>query len=293
MPDIIHEFTPEQLRALQLKSLEMARYFRDFCQQHNLLFYFCGGCCIGALRHKGFIPWDDDVDVFMPREDYEKLKTLWNQYADTSRYSYQITDDDHYTKNLFSTINDNHTTFIKTYQADLDINHGVVLDVLPLDGCPSGKWQRRTQKIWALLYSLFCVQQPPTNHGKKVEWLGKIALGLVPGKKMRCRIRNFSEKQMTKYPISQCEKITELCSGPGYMQNEYPKEAFASAVWKEFEGEMFPIPVGYDAYLRMAFGDYMQLPPKEKQVAHHDVVYCDLDNSYLKYKGIYYPAPKR
>lgn len=71
------------LRELQNKSLEIALYFKDFCNEHGLLFYMCGGCCIGSLRHKGFIPWDDDVDVFMPRDDYEKLKELWPKYANT------------------------------------------------------------------------------------------------------------------------------------------------------------------------------------------------------------------
>ena len=65
----------------------------------------------------------------------------------------------------------------------------------------------------------------------------------------------------------------------------YPSE---KAIYKEFEGEFMPIPIGYDGYLRMAFGDYMQLPPKEKQIPEHNVVYCDLENSYKKYKGKYY-----
>lgn len=93
---------------------------------------------------------------------------------------------------------------------------------------------------------------------------------------------------MTKYPIEDCEYVTELCAGPHYMKNRYPREAFDRPVYREFEGYSMPIPQGYDAYLRIAFGDYRKLPPKEKQVAHHDVVLCDLDNSYKIYKGTYY-----
>ena len=128
----------------------------------------------------------------------------------------------------------------------------------------------------------------PENHGSIVKFVGKAMLNLVPSKKMRYKIWKFAEKKMSMYNISQCEYITELCAGPGYMQNEYPKEIFASAVYKNFEGYEMPLPIGYDEYLKIAFGDYMKLPPKEKQVAHHDIKFLDLNNSYKKYKGIYY-----
>ena len=70
------------LKAIQARSLEMAEYFVAFCKEHDLLCYLCGGGAIGALRNKGFIPWDDDLDFFMPRKDYEKLAELWPRYAD-------------------------------------------------------------------------------------------------------------------------------------------------------------------------------------------------------------------
>ena len=97
---------------------------------------------------------------------------------------------------------------------------------------------------------------------------------------------------MTKYPISECNKITELCSGAHYMQNEYPKEAFDHAVMHAFEDTEMPLPCGYDAYLRMAFGDYMKLPPKEQQKGHHDAAFLDLDHPYEQYKGIHYCCKK-
>ncbi|MBQ8532589.1 MAG: LicD family protein [Clostridia bacterium] len=275
------ELTAEQVRKMQLKGLEMALFFDRFCTEHSLTYFLCGGCCIGSIRNGGFIPWDDDVDVFMPRADYEKLKQLWR---DTEEYSIQYPTREICTENQFLTICANNTTFIKTYQMNLDINHGLVLDVLPLDGCPTGI-KRKIQKLWALLYSLFIVGKAPENHGKAVYLLGKIALGLVKPKSWRYHMWRLCERKMSKYPIEKCDYITELCSGPHYMQNEYPKELFEKSIRVDFEGYKLPIPVGYDGYLRMAFGDYMQLPPKEKQVCHHEFEVMDMDNSYKIYRG--------
>ncbi len=107
------EIKPEDLRRIQLKSLEMLLYFKEICDKNGLLFYFCGGCCIGALRNKGFIPWDDDIDIFMPRADYERLAEIWPSQADNSRYRYTRTTREHFTRLLFATISDENTTFIK------------------------------------------------------------------------------------------------------------------------------------------------------------------------------------
>ncbi|MDU6268314.1 MAG: LicD family protein, partial [Streptococcus mitis] len=108
------------LKAIQARSLEMAEYFVAFCKEHDLLCYLCGGGAIGALRNKGFIPWDDDLDFFMPRKDYEKLAELWPRYAD-ERYFLSKSNKDFVDRNLFITIRDKETTCIKPYQQDLDL----------------------------------------------------------------------------------------------------------------------------------------------------------------------------
>ena len=281
------EIEPEDLRKIQLKSLELLLYFKQICDKNGLLFYFCGGCCIGALRNQGFIPWDDDIDVFMPRKDYERLPQIWAEQADNERYRYSRTTRDHYTRLLFSTISDENTTFIKRRQYDVDTAHGIRLDILPIDGCPSG-WKRKTQIMWALIYSMFNTKEPVTSKGRAawlVSWL-MLRLAFTDG--LKYRVWKLAERRMSRFDIEKCDKVTELCAWYGYMRNEYPAEAFRSAVYKPFEGHMLPLPAGYDDYLKIAFGDYMTPPPEHKRATGHDLVFYDLENSYKKYKGKYY-----
>lgn len=283
-----YTFTPKELRRLQKKALDTLIYFKEFCDEHSLTFFFCGGCCIGSLRNKGFIPWDDDIDVFMPRDDYEKLCELWQTESKDPRFLCLRTNDDVFTGNIFATIVDTAATTVKANQAHLDVPHGIVMDILPLDGCPTG-FKRKTQKLWAMVYSLFLAQIVPEKHGGIISLGSKVLLSVFRGKKVRDKIWRYAQNQMTKYKIEDCDYITELCSGPKYMQCEYPKEFFESVVYKEFEGYKMPLPVGYDGYLKMAFGNYMELPPKELQKPHHDLVFCDLDmNCYDYEKNIKY-----
>lgn len=274
------------LKKMQQKSLEMAKYFVNFCNENNLLCYMCGGGAIGALRHEGFIPWDDDLDFFMPRNDYEKLIEIWNQKADTKKYSLINANKNLIDHNLFITIRDNETTAIKPYQKGINISHGLALDIIPLDGCPDG-FKRKKQVFWALIYSLFKSQVIPQKHGKLKKFVSKILLGIIPTKILKFKLWKFAEKQMTKYKIEDNENITELCSGPYYMKKIYKKEWFEKNVFIKFEDTKLPIPVGYDGYLKTAFGDYMKLPPKEKQKPHHDVLFLDLEKSYKEYEELW------
>ena len=207
------------MEPLQAKCLEMAEYFVQFCKENDLLCYLCGGGAIGTLRHKGFIPWDDDLDFFMPRKDYEKLAQLWPQKAD-SRYQLSKSNENYIDRNLFITIRDTQTTCIKPYQQDLDIPHGLALDVLPLDYYPANGLSRKKQVIAALVYSLFCAQTIPEKHGGIMKWGSQALLALVPSKKLRYKIWKKAEAEMTKYTKEESDGITELCSGPYYMKKK-------------------------------------------------------------------------
>lgn len=275
----LYEFTPETLRKLQLKELDTLVYFKEFCDKNNLLFYLCGGCCIGSLRTGGFIPWDDDIDILMPRDDYEKLYKLWDNDKQ-ERFKLLRTDEKIFTGNIFTTIVDTETTCVKANQAHLDIPFGIMMDIFPIDGCPKGKFKRTMQKLNAMIYSLFLAQIVPENHGGIMALGSKLLLSIVRSPKAREKKWRNAERRMSKYKIADCEYITELCEGVHSMQPEYPKEWFESAVYREFEGLQMPIPVGYDPYLKKAFGDYMKLPPEDKQKPHHDMILVDTERSY-------------
>lgn len=269
--------TPELLRELQLKELDTLKFFRDFCQKNNLTFYLCGGCCIGALRNGGFVPWDDDIDVLMPRPDYERLVRLWKEQNPSERFLLLKTDDEVFTGNIFVTITDTNYTMIKDNQKHVKIPHGLVLDVFPIDGCPNGKIKRYFQYFWAMIYSLFLAQVVPENHGGLLSFGSKLLLKIFRKDKTRNKIWRFAERKMTKYGFDSCDYVTELCAGPHFMTYKYPKRIYSGTTNVTFEGLEMPIMKGYDEYLTLVFGDYMTEPPKEKQVPHHDIAYLDLN----------------
>lgn len=275
----------ENIKELQQKALEMYEYFSKFCDDNNLRYYVCGGACIGAIRHKGFIPWDDDIDLFMPRPDYEKLVSIWNEKGNKEKYTLCRTNKNINYHDGGTLLKDNNTTFINSHSVNEDIHHGYMMDIIPLDGCAPLGFKRKIQKINAAIYSLFNVQRLPDNQGKKIRMMAKVILGLVPSKKIRYFIWKKAQKNMSKYNFDESKYITELVTGFRYMKNEYPKNVFDGYKLIKFEDILIKIPNNYDFYLKKAFGNYMELPPEDKRVPKHDVVFYDLNNSYKIYKG--------
>ncbi|MBQ9625538.1 MAG: LicD family protein, partial [Clostridia bacterium] len=245
-----HSYTEKELKQIQLISLEMATEFWDFCKHNNLTAYLCGGGCIGAIRHKGFIPWDDDLDFFMPRDDYEFFIAHWNECESSKDLALVLSNESVVDHNLFATLRNKNTTMIRENQADADIVHGVALDIIPLDGFPNSKLQRKIQVVNALIYSLFCAQVIPEKHGGIMALGSRILLGVFKNKKTRYKIWKNAEQKMTKHKIYDCRGITELCTGPKYMRNWYDKKWFETYIEMPFEDKLLPIPIGYDKYLK-------------------------------------------
>ena len=267
----------KQLRELQLKSLETLKEFIKFCDDNFLTYYLIGGCLIGAVRSGGFLPWDDDIDVFMPRSDYERLWQMWDS---SGRFKLLRTTENVYTRSQFMTLCDTETTCVREFTKDLPIPQGITMDIIPLDGCPLSRIKRRRQKRHAILYSLYILDMLPQNHGK----LSRIAASIFLKKSREKKIKLWKKYQakMCAYRVKQSVYLTELCSGIKYMSNEYPIEWFGSTVKLNFEGIQVSVPIGYKEYLSMVFGDYMTPPPESEQHPAHGILFVDTEKPYTE-----------
>ncbi|EOL49389.1 LicD family protein [Enterococcus caccae] len=282
------DITPDKLRALQLKELEILCYLKKICFENELTFFLAGGTLIGAKREGGFIPWDDDIDCFMLREDYEILTRKWNEIADTRLYSLCRTNKTENYHHTAMSIKANNTTFINTHSQDVDINHGVSIDIIPIDIAPRYKLGRIKQILCAFIFSVYNAQRIPNNKGKFLKLLTGIALAMVPSKKLRYLLWSKSEKEMSKWTLEDGDYLVELVTGPKAIFRLLEKKWFLDVSMVPFETDFMPVAIGHEEYLSLIFGDYMKLPPENERYPKHDIVYVNLNEPYKKFKGVYY-----
>ncbi len=283
-----YEIDEATFKKMQDRMLEMLLYFKDFCQKHELMFYLCGGGAIGAIREHGFVPWDDDIDCFMPREDYEKFPELWEKYGDKERFVFCRSNENVNFHHSCSSLRDPNTTFICSYNQNSDICHGLALEFAPIDGCPKSKIKRYIQLFHAFMYALFNTQRLPNNKGRVFRKITGIVYFLIRSPKLRYKLWKHAEKEMSKYSWDECENVTELIGSVKGMLLIHPKEWFASQKWVDFEGYSVPVMAGYHEYLTLIFGDYMKRPPVEQQKPKHELEFVDMDHPYTYYKNIKY-----
>lgn len=267
----------KQLRELQIAELDGLNFFDDFCRSHRLTYYLCGGCLIGSIRNKGFVPWDDDIDVLMPRPDYEQFLKLYKKENPSERFKLLDADKERTYGNIFAVIADTNHTLVKEYQKDMDMPHGIPLDIFPIDGLASGKMARYVQYMWTMVYSLFRSGIVPKNQGGLLSFGSKVLLGIFRGKNVRYKIWRFAQKRMSRYSFETSENVAELCAGFYFMKKVYPRSIYDGICEVEFEGRNYLAMKNYDEYLQIPFGNYMELPPEEKRVAHHDIIELKLN----------------
>ena len=278
--------TDEDLKQLQNKSLEMAKYIISFCRERNIRVFFFAGSLLGAVRHNGFIPWDDDIDMNFPAPDFEKFVEAWEKEADKEKYSLCLQSKDYNDHTLSGSIRDNNTTFITDSTVDLDVNQGLAIDIEPLHACPNSRIGQKFQLILAAGHSLFKAGRVPARQSKVVTMLSKIILGIfrTPGSRyfMWHNMELLATKADKKY--EEAEYVREFTMFP-FITWLYPRKWYDSAEWVKFEDTEVPIPVGAKEYLTKRYGDYMKLPKEKDRHPEHRIVFLDLDTPYKEYRG--------
>lgn len=256
----------EDLRTLQLRTLALYQFFETFCLTHGLRLFVCGGGLIGAVRQGGFLPWDDDLDVFMPRADYDRLWALWQRDGDCHRY--HLAQPGHGTRygETLSYLFDLTAPCVREPPRP-NVPACLSLDILPLDGRPANPVSRASQLLWASVYGLCTVGRPPERHGPWVRTACRVLLSLVPGETRQERAARYAQRRMSRW--SARRGWTELCSGWKYLGKRYGAEVFASMRVLSFEAATIRAPADPDAYLKEAFGDYLTPPPMAQRVPDH------------------------
>lgn len=259
----MREITDSEARSIMLDILiDVSR----FCDDNGLTYFITYGTLIGAIRHKGFIPWDDDIDIMMPRPDYEKFIKLYRvngTYAVCSPFDIGAFLE-------WTKVYDNRTTKIEDgIDYSICTKLGIDIDVFPIDGQPDDEHISDYKKDCDYRMGIH----------KQLKRITRSLRGLsIKGKVTSICCRALGAKYYIKKYIDSASKYSYYSSAfVGFADpyswvpysDRHRREIFENRIKVQFEGHKFWAPAGYDEFLKKIYGDYMQLPPSEKQVKHH------------------------
>lgn len=272
------------LKKLQQVELSILEEFDMVCKKIGINYFLDSGTALGAIRHNGFIPWDDDIDVGMMRTDYNLF--LKHAYDYLSKdFFLQTLDTDPACPCLFAKIRKNKTTFMENNKVGMCMHTGIYIDVFPFDYVPTDemKWSRMLSKI-QMYKLLFAIKKIPSMQEKVSSFnttvkcilrkAAHIVLQIVPDSYFVNGIKNIQ----IKFCGADREYVAPLFYGK---PKRFLTNIFFPTTKKQFEDKWFPVPNDYDYYLRVLYGDYMTLPPKDKQVGHIPF-YIDFDKGENK-----------
>lgn len=256
------EIKLEELKVIQLDVLQA---IHDFCQNNEIIYSLACGTALGAVRHKGYIPWDDDIDIYLLRDDYNKLL---QSYPKGGRYQLISMERNGEWDRPYAKAYDSSTVFDENYYCSVKI--GVGIDVYPVDYVPEDfdEWKRfdnrrrRWQKYLIMKQIRFNKERPASKNFFIL--LAKTML--LPFS--RRTISKFIDSRIKVYNSIGGQWVFESAQGM-IQKNRFNKKVFEQTIPVEFEDRKFMLFKDYDEYLKNGYGDYMKLPPVEKRVAHH------------------------
>lgn len=285
------EPTPEQLQKIKNLEAAMLSAFVNACRELGLRYYLVGGTLLGAVRHQGFIPWDDDIDVAMPRADYDSFLREGQKYLPEHLFVQCLATEPAYGAN-FAKIRDKRTTFVEYSVRKYPICHGVYIDIFPLDHYPDDPREQKKMDFQQVLFrrrSRAAVEVPPqARHSLPVE-LGLRAVSALTCLRYPSFRKALEAREKLHTSVKPGEKWANYCGAWG-KREIMPAEWFGDGTLLSFEGMQVMGPACPHEYLTHLYGDYMQLPPVEKRVGHHYAELIDLDMPSAEYLRTYFNA---
>ena len=275
----MNELTP--LRKVQLMELDIYKEIVRICDENNLIYYISGGTFLGAVRNKGFIPWDDDMDIAMPRKDYNKFIEIAPKELKGKLYLI------HYSvckTNLQHAQVCNCTKHLREKNSIVEKTVDVFVDIFPLDGLPKGKIAQKIHKVRLLYYRMLYVYSVFDEY-VSINKLNRpfhervlIAIGRtgIPQKLLNRekRIEKF-DAYVAKYDFYDSDYVLNFSGRYKFKSIFNRKKVYAGGRLYEFEGLMFNGPFDYDFYLKQIYGDYMKLPPEDQRNWHESEIIED------------------
>ena len=265
------------LRGIQLTQLENLKVFDKFCREHDLKYSLYAGSLLGAVRHRGFIPWDDDLDVCMERADYDRFLELWKE-GPVDGYVLQNKENAPKFTQSFSKLRKDHTAFVQ-YDWERGRYHtGIFLDIFPIDRMPGGRWDRAVFKARCMAYQLLTREFVPPKGNALLRFGSAVILKCIPAAK-RHRLRRKLLKAITKYNRDPALETVFIESMATVGKPHVPNLA-DSFLELPFEDGSFLCFAAWHDYLCRKFGDYMQLPPESERAWQHHPIIIDFEHNY-------------
>lgn len=272
------------LEVLKLQNciLNITQYIDSFCAQYNIDYFLMGGSAIGAIRHEGFIPWDDDLDIFMTPTEYELFREKFQSNGDTVKYYLQEWGACDGMVSL-AKLRLNKSTFIERDLQNWDINQGVYVDIFILHSCPDNKILRLNQYIWAK----YIVAKGAANRGMRKQGLLGLLLLILDFFPKRFLLK-FALKQVY-YHNSETEFLCHFLGRAGFKSGLYKRAYFETYRRTNFELIYLNVPKYVERYLFDRWGDYMKIPAIEDTLKYqHSWKWSDSKYfSGFKESGIY------
>lgn len=271
-PDLPDEYS---FLELQNKILEIMVYVDSLCQQHDIKYCLMGGSALGAKRHGGFIPWDDDLDIFMTPDNYEKFRDIFNQCGDKETFYLQewgLTDG----MVAISKIRMNGTAYIEEIFKNWDMHHGIYVDIFILHVCPNNRILQLYQCFWAKYVIMYGLSLRGYSRRKGFLGFALKCMKLLPKK----FLIKHALKEVYRYCNKQSDYYCNFLGKAVFKKGIYKREWFDNPQYAPFETVQLKVPSKLHDFLLKRFGDYMKVPSTDRIKWEQHAQSWDTNNSW-------------